>query len=84
MVGHDSEAGSNSSLSTSLVASLVNPPTGITIVSPEEVVKTVKHLGEGIVVDFSPFVPGGPFTPGWPYTQATCPACQGSATITPG
>ena len=63
---------------TSLIASLVNPPTGITIVSPEEVVKTVKHLGEGIVVDFSPFVPGGPFTPGWPYTRETCPACPGS------
>ena len=41
--------------------------------------KTVKHLGEGIVVDFSPFVPGGPFTPGWPYSPATCPACQGIA-----
>ena len=62
---------------TSLIASLVNPPTGITIVSPEEVVKTVKHLGEGIVVDFSPFVPGGPFTPEWPFSPATCPACQG-------
>ena len=68
---------------TSLIASLVNPPTGITIVSPEEVVKTVKHLGEGIVVDFSPFVPGGPFTPGWPYTPETCPACEGSSTVSP-
>ena len=62
---------------TSLIASLVNPPTGITIVSPQEVVKTVENLGEGIVVDFSPFVPGGPFTPGWPYSPETCPACQG-------
>ena len=68
---------------TSLVESLVNPPTGITIVSPQEVVKTVKNLGEGIVVDFSPFVPGGPFTPGWPYNPATCPPCQGSSTASP-
>ena len=56
----------------------MNPPTGITIVAPQEVVKTVKNLGEGLVVDFSPFVPGGPFTPGWPYNPATCPACQGT------
>ena len=62
---------------TSLVASLVNPPTGITIVSPEEVVKTVKNLGEGLVVDFSPFVPGGPFTPGWPYSPGDLPGVPG-------
>lgn len=68
---------------TSLIASLVNPPTGIKIVSPQEVVKTAENLVEGIVVDFSPFVPGGPFTPGWPYNPATCPACQGSSTMSP-
>ena len=67
---------------TSLVESLVNPPTGITIVSPREVVKTVKNLGEGLVVDFSPFVPGGPFTPGWPFSPATCPPCLGTPSET--
>ena len=60
---------------TSLIASLVNPPTGITIVSPQAVVKTVINLAEAIVISFSPFTPGGPFTPGWPYSRAACPSC---------
>ena len=60
---------------TSVINYLVSPPSGIKPVSVEDVVTTAMNLGAALIVDFSPFTPGGPFTPGWPYSREACPAC---------